>query len=199
MPYKILDLFCGAGGSAVGLYNAGFWLYGVDNKPQPNYPFEFILVDALTYPLHGYDAYWASPPCQKFSAMQHIHNNRYEHPDLIEPIRKRLAETDKPYIIENVVGAPIRTDLMLCGTMFGLRIPRHRIFESNIVILPPRARCNHKDMYDPYHGGEMARGEREKLSNVLGIDWFMTRPEVREAIPPAYSEHIGNFILRALQ
>jgi len=183
----------------MGLYRAGFWLYGVDNKPQPNYPFEFVLADALTYSLEGYDAYWASPPCQRFSTMQYIHKNWYKHPDLIEPIRKRLIATSKPFVIENVPLAPLRQDLMLCGTMFGLRIPRHRIFESSIPLAYPSSLCNHSNKYDPYHGGEDARGEKEKLADAMGIDWFMTRPEVREAIPPAFSEYIGNQLVSYLE
>jgi len=194
---KLLDLFCGAGGAAMGYYRAGFEVIGVDVNPQPHYPFEFHQANALEYPLDGFDVIHASPPCQKFSAMQHIHNNRHKHPDLIEPIRDRVAKF--PYVIENVPGAPIRRDLLLCGTMFGLNIARHRIFESNSLsfeLLPP---CNHVDLYDPWHGGEMARGEKEKLAKAMGIEHFMTRPEVREAIPPAYTEYIGKQLMKALK
>ena len=182
----------------MGYYRAGFEVVGVDIKPQPHYPFEFHQADALTYPLEGFDAYHASPPCQKFSRMQNIHKNRNIHPDLIEPTRKRLEKINKPYVIENVVGAPLRVDLLLCGTMFGLRVPKHRVFESNIPILPFTMMCNHEKVYDPYHGGEAARGEKEKYSAVMEIDWFMTRPEVREAIPPAYTEYIGKYLIQEL-
>tara|TARA_Y100000310_G_scaffold329844_1_gene400423 strand:- start:1211 stop:1822 length:612 start_codon:yes stop_codon:yes gene_type:complete len=195
---KLLDLFCGAGGASMGYHRAGFEVEGVDIKPQPHYPFKFHLADALESPLDGYDAYHASPPCQKFSAMQHIHNNRQEHLDLITPTRILLEKTGKPYVIENVVGAPLRISLMLCGTMFGLRIPKHRIFESSIDFPLLTLMCNHDDVYDPYHGGEMARREREKLSAVIGVDWFMTRPEVREAIPPAYTEYIGKRLIKVI-
>ena len=195
---RLLDLYCGAGGAAVGYHRAGFEVVGVDNKPQPHFPFEFIQADALTFPLDGFDAYHASPPCQRFSVMTHIHNNSSIHPDLVDPTRQRLLLTGKPYVIENVPKAPIRNDLMLCGTMFGLKMPRHRIFESSVPMPLLTLSCNHLDVYDPYHGGEMARNERGKLAVAMGIDWFMTRPEVREAIPPAYTEYIGKHLLASL-
>ena len=196
---RLLDLFCCAGGAAMGYHRAGFEVVGVDIRPQPHYPFEFHQADALTYSLEGFDVIHASPPCQKFTRMQHIHKNHVEHPDLIEPIRQRLINSGKPFIIENVIGAPLRIDLMLCGTMFDLRVPKHRIFESNIPMpLSPRT-CNHQDVYDPFHGGEQARNERVKFAQVVKIDWFMTRTEVREAIPPAYTEFIGKYLMQALE
>ncbi len=179
----------------MGYHRAGFEVVGVDIKPQPHYPFEFHQADALTYPFDGFDVIHASPPCQRFSAMQNIHKNIDRHPDLIAQTRNKLLGAGKPYIIENVPKAPIRVDLLLCGTMFSLPIIRHRIFESNVLafsLLPP---CNHSNVYDPWHGGEQARNERVKLAKAMGIDWFMTRPEVREAIPPAYTEFIGKQIM----
>ena len=196
---RILDLFCGAGGAAMGYHRAGFEVVGVDINPQPHYPFEFHQADALTYPLEGFDAYHASPPCQRFSVMQQIHHNQLIHPDLIDPMRQLLIRTGKAYVIENVPKAPIRVDLMLCGTMFGLKMPRHRIFESNVPMPCLTLSCNHLDTYDPYHGGEMARNEKVKLAKAMGIDWFMTRPEVREAIPPAYTEYIGKELMNTLR
>ena len=195
---KLLDLFCGAGGAAMGYHRAGFEVVGVDIKPQPHYPFEFHQADALTYPLEGFDAYHASPPCQRFSVMQQIHHNQSIHPDLIDPMRQLLIRTGKAYVIENVPKAPIRVDLMLCGTMFGLKMPRHRIFESNVPMPCLTLSCNHLDVYDPYHGGEMARNEKVKLAEAMGIDWYMTRPEVREAIPPAYTEYIGKELMKVI-
>ena len=197
---KILDLFCCAGGAAVGYHRAGFEVVGVDINPQPHYPFEFIQADALTYLLDNwwdYDAIHASPPCQAYSMMQNIYKNKDKHPDLIEPTRKALEAINKPFIIENVVGAPLRIDLLLCGTMFGLPIARHRIFESNIPMPLLTMMCKHENLYDPWHG-EGSRGQREKLSKAMGIDWFMTRPEVRETIPPAYTEFIGKILLEHL-
>ncbi len=194
---RLLDLFCGAGGAAMGYHRAGFEVVGVDINPQPRFPFEFHQADALTYPLDGFDVIHASPPCQKFSAMQNIHKNQERHPDLIEPTREKLIKSGLPYVIENVPGAPLLNPMRLCGTMFGLRIIRHRIFESTIKwpILTDLRECNHSDVYDPWHAGEQARGEREKLSAALGIDWFMTRPGVRNAIPPAYTEYIGRQLM----
>ena len=195
---RLLDLFSGAGGAAVGYNRAGFEVVGVDIDLQPNYPLEFHQADALEYlEEHGnkFDVIHASPPCQKFSFMQNMHKNTEEHPDFIEPTRVLLEEIGKPYIIENVPGAPIRVDLMLCGTMFGLRVIKHRHFESNVPMPLLTPVCNHTDVYDRFHGGEQARGEREKFSKVQGIDWFMTRYEVRQAIPPAYTEFIGRAIM----
>jgi DNA (cytosine-5)-methyltransferase 1 len=191
-PQKILDLFCCAGGASMGMHRAfpNAKITGVDIEVHANYPFDFIQADALEFPLQGYDFIWASPPCQHYSSMANIHKNRDKHPALIEPIRKRLKESGAVWVIENVMGAPLKNPMMLCGTMFGLKIPKHRIFETSAPIfnlLPP---CGHQDVYDPYHGGEEARGEREKLAKVIGVDWTMTRPEVREAIPPAYSEYL---------
>jgi len=198
----MLDLFCGAGGAAMGYYRAGFTdITGVDIAPQPNYPFEFIQADALEYLAehgHKYDVIHASPPCQAYSMMQNIHKNAHLHPDLIEPTRELLDEIDKLYIIENVKGSPLKASVMLCGTMFGLPISRHRWFETNwnIPIMTPV--CNHNNLYDPWHG-EGSLGQREKLSRAMAIDWFMTRPEVREAIPPAYTEWIGRHLIELLE
>jgi len=197
MKPRLLDLFCGAGGASMGYYRAGFEVVGVDNKPQPHYPFKFYQADALEFPLEGYDAYHASPPCQKYSMMQNIVKNKNTHPDLISPTRVRLIETNKPYIIENVYKAPLKGHLMLCGTMFGLRIIRHRFFECPwlyLTLFPP---CNHNDVYDPWHKDGV--GQREKLLNAMKIDWFMTRPEVREAIPPAYTEYIGKYLMEFIR
>jgi len=200
MKPKLLDLFCGAGGATKGLQRAGFYVVGVDIKPQPHYcGDEFYQADALTFPLDGYDAYWASPPCQRYSMMQHIHKNKEKHPDLIEPTRFRLKTTDKPFIIENVNGSPLNGLIMLCGTMFGLKISKHRYFEINFD-MPINApyTCNHKGIYDHYHGGEGGRQERIKCYAIMGIDWFMTRQEIREAIPPAYSEYLGKQLMTVL-
>ena len=200
---RLLDLFCGAGGAAMGYHRAGFEVTGVDNKPQPNYPFEFVLGDALEYVTeHGaeFDVIHASPPCQAYSEMQKIHNNISEHPQLIEPIRESLIKSGKIYIIENVKNAPLINPIILCGTYFGLNIARHRLFESNFDLFTLWPVCNHQGLYSKWRWEDKTkpenwRGEREKLSEAMGIDWFMTRPEVREAIPPAYTEFIGKRIM----
>jgi len=197
---KLLDLFCGGGGAGMGYHQSGFDVVGVDVNPQPRYPFEFHQADALQFLLeHGreFDVIHASPPCQAYSEMQKIWNNRDEHPDLIEPTREILIASEKPYVIENVVGAPLRVDLMLCGTMFGLRIIRHRIFESNISMPLLTLSCNHTDVYDPYHGQNRTAN---KFRDALGINWLPLGGgtnkigSMDEAIPPAYTKFIGGHL-----
>lgn len=162
---RLLDLFCGAGGASVGYYDAGFEIVGVDIRSQPNYPFEFHLADALEFPLDGFDAIHASPPCQKFSIMRRGMWKNREHPDLINPIRNRLAKIGIPYIMENVCGSPLRSDLILCGTKFALQtsegsqLRRHRIFELNWPppLTPP---CCHNQYATirVYGGGQDSQG-----------------------------------------
>src|SRR5215467_701837 len=126
---RLLDLFCGAGGAAMGYHRAGFDVVGVDIKPQPRYPFTFIQADAMTFPLEGFDAIHASPPCQAY-----IRSGMYDksrHPDLLPPVRCQLERSDVPWVIENVPGAPMRVDLKLCGCMFGLGVARQRWFETS--------------------------------------------------------------------
>ncbi len=199
---RLLDLFCGAGGASMGYALAGFEVVGVDINPQPNYPFEFYRADALTFPLDGFDAVHASPPCQAYSTKT-MRPSR--HARLIEPIRDRLAAVGVPYVIENVDGArrelvdPIR----LCGSSFGLGVRRHRWFESNVSVrgLP----CAHKSQTPRYrvydHGrwylsatvpvfGTGGGKAAEHWAEAMGIGW-MTRRELAEAIPPAYTQHVG--------
>lgn len=208
---KILDLFCGAGGASVGLHKAGFEVVGLDINPQPNYPFEFIQADALEIGLDGYDAYWASPPCQAYSSGGTI-ESRKRHPRLIEPIRMRMVSTHKPYIIENVVGAPLHNPIMLCGVMFGLKVIRHRLFESSFTIQqPPHPKhigsVSNGDYFGVYSGGrcgcfgnnekrrKLKIGTLEEWQHAMGIDW-MTKKELTQAVPPAYSEYIGKWLLQ---
>lgn len=146
---RLLDLFCGAGGAAMGYHRAGFEVVGVDIKPQPRYPFEFHQADALEFLRehgHEFDAIHASPPCQKFTALRTMPNAK-EHPDLVAPTRELLIATGKPYIIENVPGAPLDHPVVLCGSAFGLgtgdaELRRHRLFETNwtLGLVPP---CQH--------------------------------------------------------
>ena len=147
---RLLDLFSGAGGAAMGYHQAGFAdIVGVDMAPQPRYPFAFVQADALTYVAeHGHEfaVIHASPPCQAYSALKHL--AKAGHPELVEATREALQATGKPYVIENVVGAPLKWPLLLCGTMFDLQTPcgaqlrRHRLFESNLLLLSPGA-CRH--------------------------------------------------------
>ena len=204
VPENVLDLFCAGGGAAMGLHRA--WpkarIVGVDINKQCNYPFEFVQGDALTYPLDGFDFIWASPPCQKYTRKSanwgRKRNHWIDHPDLIEPTRQRLLASGIPFVIENVAGAPLRQDLMLCGSMFGLKIRKHRFFEASFpleFLLPP---CNHADLYNPWQGkGRSA----EKLREAMGIDWLPISGgasrkigytgDLFNAIPPAYTEFIG--------
>ncbi len=204
----LLDLYCGGGGAGVGYSRAGFDVMGVDIQKQPNYPFPFIQADALDLDpafLASFDALHASPPCQRYSPAARLHANSETHPDLVGPTRAMLEASGKPFVIENVVGAPIRPDLMLCGTMFGLRIVKHRQFECSFpvpVLLPP---CDHFDVYDPWHGpGRSA----DKFRDAQGIHWLPTnggasrkRGEtgcLSNAIPPAYTRFVGLQLMAAL-
>lgn len=205
-----IDLFCGAGGAAMGLHRAGFDVVGVDKKPQPRYPFRFIQGDATNPPvdLRCADYIWASPPCQKYSIA--AHNNRRdgtEYPDLVAPVRDMLKASGKPWTIENVMGAPVRPDLILCGSHFDLPIARHRLFELSWFMLHAPV-CSHAaDLITVVgHGtpswarkARIAKGLHPNFSaavkrKAMGIEW-MNREELSQAIPPAYSEFIARAFL----
>lgn len=204
---RALDLFCCAGGVSMGLHRAGFDVTGIDILPQPNYPFTFIQADALNPPvdLKDFDFIWASPPCQAYSIAR---NNgcHQDAPRLIEETRTMLEASGKPYVIENVPGAPLRFAFQLCGASFGLGasgfdLNRHRHFESNIAILAPP--CQHRPgktmgVYghgtNSWHRTKFGRNIRvAEMREAMGIDW-MTRGELSQAIPPAYSEFIARAI-----
>jgi len=200
----LLDLFCGAGGAAMGYHRAGFEVVGVDIKPQPHYPFEFHQADAMTFPLGGYDVIHASPPCQAYTWAARRWD--VERADLVEPTRERLVATGLPYVIENVPGAPLREPALLCGRMFGLSLIRHRLFETNWQLWPLPGHPRHIGLIRAGlavtvagHGGDNAKGNggRSAKQSAMGIDW-MTDVELNEAIPPAYTEWIGAQLLRAL-
>lgn len=202
---RLLDLFCGAGGAAMGYSRAGFDVVGVDHKAQPRYPFEFIKADALEYVAeHGqeYDAIYASPPCQAYSVMSREENN---HPDLYIPTREAVQATSKPWIIENVMNAPYNDRYMLCGSMFALLVRRHRNFETSWVI-PYRLRCNHKKQGRPITvtgngGGDTAhsrKGVKEEWPQYMGMPWA-TPAEVTQAIPPAYTFFIGKALMAVVE
>jgi DNA (cytosine-5)-methyltransferase 1 len=210
---RLLDLFCGAGGCAVGYHRAGFEVVGVDLHPQKHYPFEFHQADALEYLAeHGaeFDVIHASPPCQRFCVGT---PDRSIHPDLIGVTREALIKSGKPYVIENVPAAPLKISFMLCGSMFGLRstngtvIQRHRIFEAPwFVGLTPT--CNHESgntITVTGHGttsGNRATLGRNvpvaEMQSAMGIDW-MNRDELSQAIPPAYTLWIGKRIMEAMK
>jgi len=219
-----MDLFCGAGGAAVGYHRAGFEIVGVDIKPQPRYPFEFHEGDALEFcAQHGweFDVIHASPPCQAYSRMQHLPWLRgRQYPELIEPTKAALRDTGAIWIIENVEDAPLRSGstlfgehgTLLCGLMFGLPLYRHRVFETSFPVerLPhPRHRqtiLGERFLNKRYSqsGGIVGvvpivtvaghtTGMMQFAPAAMGIEW-MTRDELTQAIPPAYTEWLGRRI-----
>lgn len=207
----MLDLFCGAGGAAMGYHRAGFDVVGVDIEPQPHYPFAFHEGDAFGFldDLDGDFDYFAvvhaSPPCQRYIRSGNV--DRERHPDLLPETRRRLIETGLPFVIENVPGAPMRPDVQLCGSMFGLSVRRHRWFESNALLSPWTLACNHSypvaGVYGHPHGANgaapgMLPGDRDTWAAAMGIDW-MTAAELADAIPPAFSEHVGRQLLASLE
>jgi DNA (cytosine-5)-methyltransferase 1 len=208
---RLLDMYCKAGGAGMGYHRAGFEVVGVDIEPQKHYPFEFHQADAIEYAekhQDEFDAFHASPPCQEYSRAKGLKTKEY--PKLIEPTRYLFIKIGKPWVIENVPGAPLLNPLVLCGTMFGLRVIRHRLFETSLNIQFAPFCCNHWGKFQP----NLIRGRR-KLSSLdgysficvfgegfnvkdarfaMGIDW-MTGAELAEAIPPAYTEYISRFLL----
>jgi DNA (cytosine-5)-methyltransferase 1 len=204
---RLLDLFCGAGGVAMGYHRAGFDVVGVDIKPQPNYPFRFWQGDALytdNWPDFPIAAIHASPPCQAYSAM---HGST--GPDLIGPTRELLEATGLPYVIENVEGAPLHDPIKLCGSMFDLDVERHRLFETNWPLGDHHWPCRHQIWAPRFDFSDHGKNYKSKTVPVygtgggkaaehweaaMGITW-MTRAELAEAIPPAYTEWIGSRLL----
>lgn len=217
MSAVVLDLFCKAGGATKGYQRAGFRVVGVDIEDQPNYcGDDFIRADALEVSLNGFDAFHASPPCQAnlkgLASVNRKLGREYAHRDLVPEIRARLARTGKPYVIEQPqMGARLLNPVRLCGSSFGLPIRRHRQFESNVALLVPP--CDHSWQTErKYWTGWRPNGEhrlatvvqvygnganRHEWGPALGIDW-MTPDELTQAIPPAYTEVIGQQIMSAL-
>lgn len=216
MKPRLLDLFSGAGGAACGYHRAGFEVVGVDINPQPRYPFEFHQADAMTYPLDGFDVIHASPPCQAHTAL----SNRWRgkggkadsHVDLIAVMRYRLEDSGVPWVIENVAGARsvMRSPIQISGGTFGLGVHRPRLFESNIAITAPSAVkvSNPVGVYGKFDGRRLwtrADGTEQRAAasvaeagEAMGIDWMEAR-ELAEAIPPAYTEHIGRQLIAHLE
>jgi len=218
---RLLDLFCCQGGAAEGYRRAGFDVYGIDIEPQPRYPFPFLrmnAIEAMTILLDGrglrFRAHWltladfaavhGSPPCQRFTNAQKIRGNA--HPDLVEPTRFLLDMSELPYVIENVEGAPLVDPVMLCGSMFGLETYRHRLFESNVQLFTPE---------HPQHVARTTKMGRApvpgefmhvvgnfsgvgRARSIMDMGWA-SRDGLREAIPPAYTEHIGRQLIEHLE
>lgn len=200
-----LDLFCGAGGASQGLAEAGFAVYGVDIKYQPRYPFSFTQADAMTYPLKGFDFIWASPPCQRYTVLGGREDlSHYE--DLVDATRAKLQASGTPWVMENVVGAPLRADLTLCANSFGLRSYRHRIFECSFPVVQPK-HMPHKIRVNRRGENRMAwwrAGGHITITGdvgvycggqAMGIDW-MNGKELSQAIPPVYAKYIAEQFLR---
>ncbi len=192
----------------MGYHRAGFEVVGVDIAPQPHYPFEFYQSDAMTFPLEGFDAIHASPPCQAYSAMTRDHSR---HPDLYSLTRTRLIASGLPWVIENVIGSPYHHGVVLCGSMFGIGVQRHRNFESSHLMLLPFV-CDHtgaravtittstdtgaRGIVDYEHSRQ---APFEVNRDLMGMPWAETQREIGLAIPPAYTEWIGAQLLRAIE
>ena len=213
---RLLDLFCGAGGAAMGYSRAGFEVVGVDIEPQPHYPFEFWQGDALEFLtaefpdgcMGRFDAIHASPPCQAYTQAALSQRNAGKvYPDLIAPTRELLEQTGLPWVIENVPGAPMRPDIKLCGCQVGLELRRERWFETSWhghVMLSPH---HHPHAVPSVVGHGTPTWVREQLGYnptiadyraSMGIDW-MNRDELSEAIPPAYTELIGHQLMQHIR
>jgi DNA (cytosine-5)-methyltransferase 1 len=190
----------------MGYYRAGFDIIGIDTIYQYNYPFEFERIDVFEWlgdgTSLGVDAIHASPPCQRWTRAP----SHYGHPDLVTPTQEILRSTGLPYVIENVPGAPLADDsIVLCGTTFGLgaggyELRRHRLFEANFPISEPK--CHHsRPAISVFGSGSFVRnGNKQSIEmkrEAMGIDW-MNRDELSEAVPPAYTNYIGKFLLEHL-
>jgi DNA (cytosine-5)-methyltransferase 1 len=222
--YKLLDLYCCAGGAAKGYADAGFEVVGVDIVDRPNYPYKFIKADALEILrdvefVEQFDAIHASPPCQCYSRLKYLSGNvekwEEEHVDLVAPTRELLIKTGKPYVIENVEGAPLINPIKLCGSQFeNMYTQRPRLFESNIPLRKPDAPVvRHKtlklgegfaeDGYITVAGTRPPKGMNEIQTKLYygfalgGIDW-MSLEELTQAIPPVYTEFLGKQIIKYL-
>lgn len=225
---RLLDLFCCEGGAAVGYHRAGFDVVGIDKDPQPLYPFTFEQADAIEtmrllilsdvlgepvmlggreYLLSDFDAIHASPPCQAHST---ITPDKSKHLDLIPDTRDALVEAGLPYVIENVEGAKkeLRDPVRLCGSSFGMRVRRHRYFESNMTLwsmpcrheeqgVPVGVYGDHPDKPTPRPNGK-SRGVKartiEEARDVMGMPWASWHGTT-QAIPPVMTEYIGRQII----
>lgn len=207
---KLLDLFCGLGGASMGYHRAGFDVVGVDINPQPDYPFEFHQVDALIVTARGFDAIHASPPCQNQAAITKGTNAHLRdlYPDLYPTTRRMLEASGLPYVIENPAARP---DIVLCGEMFGLDVIRHRRFELGRWTTLAPAHVKHRGRvrgwrHGTYHDGPYVaaygngggKATVTELRDAMHIDWSTDRAQLVEAIPPAYTQFIGEQLLAVL-
>lgn len=204
----------------MGYHRAGFEVVGIDVEPQPNYPFEFWQLDALDvldwlltgrwqcYSLSDFQAIHASPPCQAFTAYQRRPGHVAPRVNLIPAVRERVRATGLPYVIENVPGAPLENSVQVCGSGLGLDVRRHRWFESNVALWGvPCAHGQQPARFAPATNRTNLRRTvevgvwripLEVQLRAMGIDW-MTLSELSQAIPPAYTEHLGAQLLASLR
>ena len=223
MAYKLLDLFCGEGGCSMGYHQAGFQVTGIDNVWMERYPFQFFQMSALKLIddpdfIAQFDAIAASPPCKVHTSMKAFSSSH--HIDLVPETRDLLMQSGKPWVMENVPGAPLIDPITLCGSMFGLPVRRHRLFESNIELSQPDCHHAEQEANSPgykvrrYHSGKpvehMANivsvygrgngygpGETELWRTAMQMPWA-SKDGLAQAIPPAYTEFIGRQLIAHL-
>lgn len=205
---KCLDLCCKAGGTSMGYYRAGMDVVGVDIEPQRHYPFRFYQEDGLKFLEKNYgdfDLISASPPCQRYSkSTKQWRKEGKDYPDLILAFRQALIKSGKPYVIENVPGAPLISPIFLNGAMFGLFVHRPRFFECNFLVTQPIMPIAPKPVK---MGRQVKEGEYIQpvghFSNVsyakkqMEIDW-MVGEELAQAIPPAYTRYIAGEWIKSI-
>jgi DNA (cytosine-5)-methyltransferase 1 len=209
---KLLDLFCGVGGASVGYAEAGFEVHGVDLKHGKRYPFTYLRADVLDVLrddeyIQQFDVIHASPPCQTHSITQHLRKAQGKSTsklDLIPETRAALITSGKPYIIENVPGSPLINPIQLCGSSFGLKVRRHRLFESNMKLVG--SVCDHKSQGRPIgvygslndqipNGGKTAT-TIDEARDAMGMPWAIWT-ELVEAIPPVFTKYLGEQVTRS--
>lgn len=209
---RLLDLFCGAGGAAMGYSRAGFDVVGVDINPQPHYPFTFEQGDAVRMIEHNlpwarsFDVVHASPPCQFGTAYRRRPDHVKESPNLISTTRQLLERIGRPFVIENLWlnRSHLHDPVKLCGSSFGLDVQRHRAFEVTVPLLPPP--CDHSWQSPRFPQATNRTNQRRTVEvgvwripladqqRAMGIDW-MDLEELSEAIPPAYTNFLGNVLI----
>lgn len=198
----LVDLCCKAGGAAKGYQQAGFYVVGVDIEPQPNYcGDEFHQADGLEFDLGDADAIHASPPCKAHTKTGWAYHFGYHarHKNVLAPMRQKLNRSGVPWVIENVPGAPMRPDIVLCGSQFGLGVRRHRWFELSWPLFELMWPCDHsRRVVSPHGNPNRFKGSARQWATAMGIDW-MTGPELAQAIPPAYTEWIGRQLMAHLE
>lgn len=210
---RLLDLFSGAGGAAKGYHDAGFDVVGVDHEPQPRYPFEHHVADATDFPLDGFDAVHASPPCQDHTSLAFTRDGEAHGTGwMLDHTIDRLKASGLPYVVENVPGAQMPGAFTLCARSFGIRrLRRHRLFLTNVAVLVPPCACDGTQPIGVY--GDLSKNDRpvanskdgyvrmragvQTARDLLGCQW-MDAKELSQAIPPAYTEHLGRQLLDAL-